>query len=286
MGILRALESVEALSRISEEDAEGAVKSWEAYHSRLSSKFEFAEEFIHKGLSNSSSDVKKLSRVIATMLVSEEKDEDKIADLIRNLDAIEHKKRIRRVKRLYGALAYEKTQVEHVYSLLEELHKVLRSEIAVVKSMEKDGVTEVFIGRFKQELSVEREVAQQIAGIGDFTNRFRALIRGEHVAHRLDSRQHKLKKLLQRRMSSDKYGGIIFDWARAVTDSIEDEFRKQEAQGILENHPDVDFELVNRPEFVDLVKRIAREGRGKDVSDDMLSAFVHIYREWYNHERD
>jgi len=53
-----------------------------------------------------------------------------------------------------------------------------------------------------------------------------------------------------------------------------------------EINPDFDFEFVNRSEFVDLVRETIKNLKTKEVSEQMITVFVHLFREWYNHGRD
>ena len=48
------------------------------------------------------------------------------------------------------------------------------------------------------------------------------------------------------------------------------------------HHYDIDFEYVNKPEFIDLVREKIKALRQKRVSEEMINVFVVIFREWYN----
>jgi hypothetical protein len=96
----------------------------------------------------------------------------------------------------------------------------------------------------------------------------------------------KVQKRMKQIFANELQLGITEQWAMALYKAIEDEVHKAVADGVLEHHPDIDFEFVNRPEFVNLVKRVVTSLRERPVSENMVSTFVYLFREWYNHGRD
>ncbi len=81
-------------------------------------------------------------------------------------------------------------------------------------------------------------------------------------------------------------GGITDRWVVAVFNALEDKVHELVANGLLDQHYDLDFEFVNRPEFIDLVREMIQTLRAREVSEQMINAFVHLFREKYNFERD
>lgn len=107
----------------------------------------------------------------------------------------------------------------------------------------------------------------------------------------MDSREKRLLKKMQKGISkifsNEINEGITYEWAMAVFNAIEDRVHEGVANGMFPGyHPDIDFEFANRPEFVDLVRESIQTLRKRKVSEQMINVFVHLFREWYNHERD
>ncbi len=95
-----------------------------------------------------------------------------------------------------------------------------------------------------------------------------------------------MQKGISKIFSNEINEGITFEWTMAVFNAIEDKVREGVANGMFEGyHPDIGFEFVNRPEFVALVMETIQILRKRNVSEQMITAFVHLFREWYNHER-
>lgn len=123
----------------------------------------------------------------------------------------------------------------------------------------------------------------------------------------MDKKEKKLLEKMKQRMKgifTDQIKeGVTHEWAMSVFDAIKKRVEEGISKGILEGyHADVDFEFVNRPEFFDLVKEQLSSIKGphwelniaigktseiaqRTVSEQMITVFVHLFREWYN-ERD
>ena len=214
----------------------------------------------------------------------EEKEEE---ELIEDLEKIEQSKKIKRIRRLEQCLGYAETRYEYAYRFLEQLHSILKDEIHIAeKLVEGSKNSDKLIAHIRSQVVLEIGIIRKIAKRETFVNLFLVLAKGEHIIRQFDSVEKRIFKSLQKIMYSDSEEGITHKWIAEVLDKIEDKFRELEAEGILGMHSDVDFELVNRPEFVDLVKTIIRDIRARKVSEQMINVFVHIFREWYNHERD
>jgi hypothetical protein len=107
----------------------------------------------------------------------------------------------------------------------------------------------------------------------------------------MDAREKRLLKKMQkdisRIFSNEITEGITYEWAMAVFNAIEDKVHEGVANGVFQCwHYNIDFEYVNRPEFVKLARETIRGLKKRRVSEQMINVFVHLFREWYNHERD
>ncbi len=107
----------------------------------------------------------------------------------------------------------------------------------------------------------------------------------------MDAKEKRLIKTMQEGIgkifSNEINEGVTYEWAMAVYDAIEDKVHEAVADQIFPSyHPDIDFEYVNRPEFVVLARETIEQIKGRKVSEQILIVFVHLFREWYNHERD
>jgi len=71
-----------------------------------------------------------------------------------------------------------------------------------------------------------------------------------------------------------------------VFNAIEDKVHELVANDLLDQHPDMDFEFINRPMFVELAAEVIQTLKPRKVSEQMIDVFVNLFREWYNHERE
>lgn len=219
---------------------------------------------------------------------NEEREE---SELIADLETIKHSQKIKRVRKLEQCLGYAETKYEHVYGLLRQLSSILQNQLHLVTALkEKSKDIKKITSHLKLQSELELEVLKQIKEIKTFHNLFLALVNGEHIIRSMDSREKRLLKKMQKGISkifsNEINEGITFEWTMAVFNAIEDKVHEGVANGMFEGyHPDIDFEFVNRPEFVALVMETIQILRKRNVSEQMITAFVHLFREWYNHER-
>ena len=145
---------------------------------------------------------------------------------------------------------------------------------------------------FNTEFQVEMTIFDKISEIQTFHELFAALVKGEHIIHSMDVSEKKLLRRMQAGMdqvfSKELRSGITYEWAIEVYNAVQDIVTDHEAilANGLDPHSEVDFECVNRPDFVELVRTILQKLKGKQYSDQMILVFVHLFREWYNHGRD
>ncbi len=291
MGLLNHLfGSKESIAREIEADKEAIIKHWKHYLSTIPGKREIIERL--KFDNNFQRNLQELKKLLDLGLIDISDEEKEESELISDLEAIEHSQKIKRVHKLEQCLGYAETKYEYVYRLLHQLHLILRSQMHLVLKLQigsKD--TEKLISHLKSQLELEIEIFNKIEKIETFHNIFLALIKGEHIIRTMDDREKRLLKKMQKGIgqifSNEITKGITYDWAMTVFNAIEDKVHEGVANEMFPGyHPDIDFEFANRPEFVNLVRESIQNLRQREVSEQMINVFVHLFREWYNHERD
>jgi len=291
MGLLNHLfSSTESVSREIELDEENILKHWKNYLATIPKKRELIGELgVGKDTLNSLNELKHLLELELVNISDEEKEE---SEIISDLELMEHSKKIKRVHKLKQCLGYVETKYEYVYHLLHQLHSFLKSQMHIVnKLLVGSKNAEKLISHLKQQLELELEIIKKIEQIETFHNIFTALVKGEHIIRTMDAREKRLLKKMQKGISrmfaNELTEGITYEWAMTVFNAIEDKVHEGVANGMFPGyHPDIYFEFANRPEFVDLVRESIQNVRRRKVSEQMINVFVHLFREWYNHERD
>ncbi len=287
----RHFSSTETISKEAELDDESILKIWKDYITTIPKKKEIIERLkLDFNLQNELKELKKLLSLELTDISDEEKTE---SELILDLEALEHSQKIKRVHRLEQCLGYIETKHEYVDKLLHHLHSILKSQMHIVnKLLDGSKHAERLISHLKSQFELELEIIKKIEQIKSFHDLFLAIIKGEHIINRMDATEKRMLKKMQNQISGIFSGeineGMVYEWAIEVYNQVQD---------IVENHEvimekgyypgaNVDFEFVNRSEFVDIVKETIKNIRRKEVSDKMINAFVPLFREWYNHCRD
>ncbi|MFA6888306.1 MAG: hypothetical protein WC254_02310 [Candidatus Woesearchaeota archaeon] len=293
MGFLNHLfESTESTAKEIEADEESIAKHWKQYLETIPPKKKIITEITNSEDSEFQNKLKRLKRLLELELIEISHEEREESELISDLKTIEHSKKIKRVQKLEQCLGYAKTKYEHVYRLLEHIYQILTDERNIIRTLEKTSKNyNLLISHLKSQLEIELEVLSQTQQIKTFHTLFLTLVRGEHIIRRMDSKEKRLLKTMQTKVSQIFSGeindGITYEWAIAVFDAIEDKVHEGVANGMFPGyHPDIDFEFVNRPEFIDLVKEKIKNLKGKEVSEQMIHVFVYLFREWFNYERD
>lgn len=290
MGLLNHLfSSTESIVKRIELDDESILKIWKKYLKTVSKKKVIIERLrIDSNLPPALEFVKRLLELELTDISNEEKEE---SELIADLEAVEQSQKVKRVHKLEQCLGYAETEHEYAHKLLEQLHSILMSQMYLVQKLivgSKDA--EKLIHHLKLQLELELEIIKKIEHIKTFHYLFLALIKGEHIIRSMDSTEKRLLKKMQKGVSKifsqEITKGITYEWAMTVFIAIEDKVHEEVANGFNCYHPDIDFEFVNRPEFVDLVRETIQNLKKGKVSEQMITVFVHLFREWYNHERD
>lgn len=290
MGILNHLfDSTESVATEIELDDESILKHWKKYLKTISKKKEIIDRLrIDSQFPVALVSIKKLLDLELIDISVEEKKE---SELISDLEAIEHSQKVKRVHKLEQCLGYVETKYEYVYQLLHQLHSILNAQMHLVKTLiagSKDA--ERLISQIKSQFELEFEIIKKIEQIGTFRNLFLALIKGEHIIHTMDTKEKRLLTKMQKGMgkifSMEITEGITYEWSMTVFNAIEDRVHELVANDLLDQHPDMDFEFVNRPQFVDLVRETIQNLKQRKVSEQMIAVFVYLFREWYNHERE
>lgn len=290
MGLLNHLfGSTESIAKEIELDEEEAIRNWKKYLKTISKKKEVIERLrVDKNFQSDLQDLKELLELELIDLSNEEKDE---SELIADLETIKHSQKIKRVQKLEQCLGYAETKYEYVYGLLRQLSSVLQNQLHLVKALqEKSKDIKQLLSHLKLQLELELKVLKQIEEIKTFHNLFLALVKGEHIIRSMDSREKRLLQKMQKGISkiflNEIKEGVTYEWTMTVFNAIEDKVHEGVANGMFPGyHPDIDFEFANRSEFVELVMETIQGLRKRKVSEQMINAFVHLFREWYNHER-
>ncbi len=285
MGLLNYFfSSTEATAKEMKLDNDAILRIWNEYLKTVSDKKAVVYALrANKNINSNLQELKRLLGIELSDISGEEKDE---AEIIADLEKTGREEKINKVRRLKQCLGYAKTEYEHVFGLLQHLHSILQAQMNLVdKLLAGSQDAETLISHSNAQLGLEREVIKQIKEIKNFDALFSALIKGEHIIQQMTSREKLLYKRLKKLFVSDvPIKGITSDWAAAVYDAIEDKIREISADMAIpgSNHLYVDFEFVNRPEFVDLVRETIQRLRQKEVSEEMITAFVSLFRAWYN----
>lgn len=290
MGVLNHLfGSTETIAKEIELDEEEAIRNWKKYLKTISKKKEVIERLrVDRNFQSDLQVLKELLELELIDLSNEEKDE---SELIADLEKISHSQKIKRVRKLEQCLGYAETKYEHVYGLLRQLSSILQNQLHLVTALqEKSKDIKQLLSHLKVQLELELKVLKQIEGIKTFHNLFLALVKGEHIIRSMDSGEKRLLKKMQKGISKifseEIKEGVTYYWAMTVFNAIEDKVHEGVADGMLDGyHYDINFEFVNRPEFVALVIETIQLLRKRKVSEQMINAFVYLFREWYNHER-
>ncbi|MBI5065285.1 hypothetical protein HZA97_03520 [Candidatus Woesearchaeota archaeon] len=280
--------STETVSELAEKDEKLFFESWQEYLSTLKEKEQVINQlpFLFGQKENH---LKRLKQLLDLELVDLSQAEQKEAELISNIQSLKHSERMKKIHKLEVCLDNAETQINYVYKLLRYLFSALKIESAMLEKLVANRDLRKYrtlINDLKSELLFEQSIAKRIKETKDLRNLFSALVKGEHLVARMDAKEQKLLKKIQKGMSKILSGelkeGITYEWAVEVLNKIEDKTYDLVAEGIYINTPNVLFEFVNGPEFVDLAKEVILELKIKSASEEMINVFVHLFREWYN----
>ncbi|MBI5390748.1 hypothetical protein HZB02_04610 [Candidatus Woesearchaeota archaeon] len=293
MGLLnRMFGSTEDQANEMLKDEEKILAIWKDYLKTIPQKKAVTERLEKKKRElDSAADLQELRELLILELSEIGDEERKEKDLIKDLEAVEHNQKIKRIHRLEECLGYAETKYEYVHQLLKQLHEALQHQIHLVnRLLLKPKHPEKLISHLQQQVELEDTTLSKIKEVKTFHDLLVALATGEHLIHRMDAAEKKLLNRMQKKMKLIVAGqiqeGETYEWAMAVFNAIEDNVHQAVEDSLLDHHPHVDFEFVNRPEFVELVRKKRDDIKHRSVPEQMISVFVYVFREWYNHERD
>ncbi len=290
MGLLNHLfGSTESTAKEIELDNESILENWRNYLKTIPKKEKVIGELARD--INSRSKILKLNELLNLDLVDISNEEIKKSELISDLELIEHSQKIKRLHKLEQCLRNIETKYEYVSALLYRLHSVLKAQMHLIKKLvasSKDAERLIF--RIKLQFELELEIIEKIKQIKTFHNLFLALIRGEHIIRQMNFGEKKLLKRMQKTFSKvfaeQITDGLIYKWAMTVFNEVQ--YVVEDHEAILASgdypHENVDFQLVNGPKFLVLVRRTIQNLKIK-VTEQMVAVFIHSFREWYNYER-
>lgn len=249
------------------------------------------------------SDLKKLLNLELVELGSMESTNER---LIANLKAFDHRKEIKRAQRLDACLGYFEMKEQHVHYFLVQLFHTLRSELRVVLLLERDaaehltaefGNIGVVLEKLRGLWDVEKALLDQmssrnVGGDKEFIDQgsfkrsvvtiFASLVGGEHIIHVMDKKTRLLvRELMPRMRDYGAHKGDLVDFIEAVKAAVEDHIHDLVESGAELQHLHIDFDVVNRPDFIDVVRQKNAE-HGNMLTEEQLQVFLLIFRNWYN----
>jgi len=284
MSILtRYFRSTEATAKEMALDDENILQTWQNYLKTVPVK-----ENIIKSLSRNEKFqelLPSLRKLIEADLVDISGEEKLEEEIIKDLEALEHSKKIQRVHRLSLGLKRYETRYQYVFELLRNLHLILANELHLVDKLIKGAKEpEKLITNLAYQLELEQEIIKKIGELKTFHEMFLALIKGEHIIKQMDKKEKLLLKRMQsgisKIFSNEISERITYEWVKSVFNAVEDKIREWEAKGIEEHHEDTELIVVNSQEFVNLVRETIYSLKKRKVSEQMINVFVHIFREW------
>ncbi|MBS3125109.1 hypothetical protein J4211_02560 [Candidatus Woesearchaeota archaeon] len=204
---------------------------------------------------------------------------------VEDIQRIEHDERIQRVKRLEQTLFYVESKHRYLDKLLEQLHEVLRLQKYYVDSL--SGLTvHSFLPALAKTVQEEEAIIKE-ADLPDFHELFLAIAKGEAMVKRMSAQEKRLVHLMRFKLepifNQQVQSGLIYEWASAVMGGLQQQTYSLIQSDALKQHWYVDLEFVNRPEFEDFVRKTINGLRKRPVSEQALTSFVEVFRDWYNH---
>ena len=132
-GLNRFFGSTESIVKDTEREDESIIDIWRKYHQTVPRKKTLIE-----GLSLDNefqSNLTELKRILVYEFVDIGNEEKEEAELISDLEAIEHDQRIKRVHRIEQCLRYVGSKYEYVDELLHHLHSILIFQIHITDKL-------------------------------------------------------------------------------------------------------------------------------------------------------
>jgi len=289
----RLFSSTESLAKNIAQDDAVLLKSFQEYTHSVLEKGQLIIN-LQQSYDQRSAILQRLDQLLQLDLADVHTATEDDNEIIHDLQALEHSDRMWELSRLERTLHYYGVRFEYVHQLLSHLYTALKGEGRLVARLMAVSDLREFrklVIELRLEFDAESATLKKLSDIMILPEIFLALVNGEHIIHRMDSKGKKLVSSMQKYMGgkflpTDLPYGVTYRWVTAVFYSLDETFRKLVADSMIDHHADVNLELVNRSEFVDLAKEAIRKIKGKDVPSQMIDAFVHFFRDWYNHEID
>lgn len=260
------------------------------WKSRIKAAYESKRKIVETLKIQDKTSLSQLKKILDLEIGAIKKGEIGERELIISLEKLEHSEKIKRVEKLDQCLYYIETKYEYIYGLLQQLHTTANNQLYLVeKLLAEPKDPEKLIEHLRLQINLESVIVEKVDDVKIFNELFIALAKGEHIIHQMNAKEKRLIKKMQGRMdkifSGEINKGITDKWATIVSKAVQDYIQEGYDKGFLDGHYDLNFQFVNRPGFVNIVRlSIATLGK-RNVSEEMINVFVETYREWFNHIR-
>src|SRR3989338_1369266 len=278
--------------KIGEDAKEADVKiqeAWKKYFDSVPEK----EKIVHAVVVN----VVRLKQLLRTELVDLEEDEEEEAEVMLDLASLSHDYRIKSAHRLTQTLDYAERKYEYIYSLVQQIHSVIRREFHLASSLQRAGSNSPkYVIHLQKQVELEILIIKKINELNEkhgpnrFHELFIDLAKGEHIIKSLSERERRLlQKMSERSARIDE--SLLNKWGARVVQELEERVHEAEAQGLIGYNPDMEFEFVNQSMFEDFVKEVILSIRQENAKgnkkkglpyDAMINSFIHDFRQWFN----
>ena len=277
----RLFASPETVLKDLEKNNEKILKEWEAYVNTLLEK----NNIIHQPIP----DIAKLLELIKEEIKDISLDEKSEEEVINDLESMGHRYRIRKIHRLEQTLFYSETKYKYIYELLKGLYHALRREMHIAVMLEKkEGDPKIMIEHLRKQIQVEMSIGGKIKNIYDefgpkkFEGLFLEIVKQEHIIHELTEDEKKIIKRMEKVFNNTIPGSVIDKWIGEIYGGLQDKLAQLHSAGLIDAHRNADFEFVNSSKFVDYVRDTLRSLKKREVSEDWIKSFVHLFREDFN----
>lgn len=220
---------------------------------------------------------------------------------ISDLGRIRYAKELKRARQLHEALAGSAAEARALFSLLESLYEVVRSELHLVEHIAGGGEggkhhllehvrsEEVLVARIGRMVESDRQENE--------SRMFHALVRGARIVRKLDAKELTMRRALEAHYARNYSGGsptlVALDpsetarWVDGVFARLKDAAYTAESRGDLVQGPYFFHQFVNDDHLVsalamEVLGTIRDSMEGIDTHHPLVKAFVESFRETYN----
>ena len=292
MGVLDFIRSDDVLAENVQLDDKKIISIWNKYLRTFEEKGKLIFSIKEDDMSQS---VIKLRVLLDIELIDISKSEDLEEDVIEDLRKLGHSENLKRIHKLQRCLGYAETTYEYVHALMKKLYSII---ILEVRCADKEDFAIDDVNELKELYNLELEIINKTKTFSKTQRRetfqevFVSLVAGERIIKRMNNTEKRLMRSMKRVMdkvlttNEDEQinEGIIFAWVADVVNAIDDEIGEGIANFLFSgDNEDINLEFVNKPQFVDLVREKRRALTQDRISEESINVFVHLFREWYNH---